>query len=145
MAKVQKSLRVNEDIAAAVTELAKDGETEAATYNRVLAAGVDALNQTDEDEQPQDGVNLTPELFESMKEHIETLKANNEKLGEQLEVKDEQIRALSVLTAQAQELHGASVTKAIDQPARESEAADGNQGENQGGEPRRSWWARLWS
>jgi len=145
MAKVQKSLRVNEDIAAAVTELAKEGETEAATYNRVLAAGVDALNQTDEGKQPQDGVNLTPELFESMKAHIETLKANNEKLGEQLEVKDEQIRALSVLTAQAQELHGASVTKAIDQPARETETADGNQGENRSGEQRRSWWARLWS
>ena len=145
MAKVQKSLRVNEDIAAAVTELAKEGETEAATYNRVLAAGVDALNQTDDGKQPQDGVNLTPELFESMKAHIETLKANNEKLGEQLKVKDGQIRALSVLTAQAQELHGASVTKAIDQPARETETADGNQGKNSGGEQRRSWWARLWS
>lgn len=143
MAKVQKSLRVNEDIAAAVTKLAKEGETEAATYNRVLAAGVDALSQADGGEQPQDGANLTPELFESMRAHIETLKASNEKLGEQLEVKDGQIRALSVLTAQAQELHGASVTKAIDQPARETETADGDRGESGDGERRRSWWARV--
>lgn len=147
MAKVHKSFRIEEAIAAAVSDLANEGETEAATYNRVLSAGVAALTASQSDnEQPQGGgVNLTPELFESMQAHIDTLKAANEKLGEQLEVKDGQIRALSVLTAQAQELHGAAVTKAIEPPQDESETGGVDADGNQGGEKRRSWWARLWS
>ena len=147
MAKVHKSFRIEETIAAAVSGLANEGETEAATYNRVLAAGVAALTATQGDnEQPQgSGATLTPELFESMQAHIDTLKAANEKLGEQLEVKDEQIRALSVLTAQAQELHGAAVSKAIEPPQDESETGDVETDGNQGGEKRHGWWARLWS
>ena len=140
MARVHKSFRIEETLAAAVSGLANEGETEAATYNRVLSAGVAALTASrdeDEDEQPKDGgATLTPELFESMQAHIDTLKATNEKLGEQLEVKDEQIRALSVLTAQAQELHGASVTKAIDQP-KADEAENSEQGEK-----KTSFWSR---
>lgn len=164
MAKVHKSLRINEDIAAAVAKIANEGETEASAYNRVLAAGVAAMRskgKADEDQQPEEQSERYTALVDSLRDHIETLKTANESLKEQVTVKDEQIttkdaqikakdeqlsakdeqlRALSVLTAQAQELHGAAVTKAIDQPR-----ADDTSNGNQDGEKHRSWWARLWS
>ncbi|MBQ9002369.1 MAG: hypothetical protein IJ087_10995 [Eggerthellaceae bacterium] len=152
MAKVHKSFRFDEELAAAIAALAVEGESEAATYNRVLSAGVTALMQKHAGNDGEAGAD--PAINDSMREHIETLKDTVSTLKGQLATKDEQIkakdeqifanieqiRALSVLTAQAQELHGAAVTKTIDQPK-----AGESEGGNQDGERRQSWWSRLWS
>lgn len=152
MAKVHKSFRFDEELAAAIATLAADGESEASTYSRVLAAGVAALmgERASRGEQDKEADRESAALIAALESHIETLKADKAEMAaqvaikdEQMAVKDEQIRALSVLTAQAQELHGASVTKAIDQPARETETTDGNQGEAQSAEQRRGFWARI--
>ena len=160
MAKVHKSFRFDEEIWAGVSALAKDGETEAATFNRVLSAGVASLmTQRAGVGEEKTETNIDPAFVESLQAHIGTLKESNATLTAQLETKDEQIkakdsqisakdeqiRALSVLTAQAQELHGAAVTKTIDQPQDENETGGASADGNQDGEQRRGWWARLWS
>lgn len=135
MAKVHKSFRVEEGLAAAVSALSAEGETEAATYNRVIAAGVEAL-QGGGDRQPKEGAgDAGAALVSSLQAHIDTLRADNERLGAQLDVKDKQIEALSVLTAQAQQ----ATAKAIEAP--QPEAAEG--GGQHVEEKRRGWLSRL--
>ena len=127
MGKVHKSLRVDEATAARVSALGADGETEAATYNRVLAAGVDALERGE-----PSGDGQGAELVAALRAHIDTLKAANDELSGQMAVKDEQIHALSVLTAQAQQ----ATAKALESPQ-----ADESGGDDEG--KRRGIWARL--
>lgn len=141
MGKIHKSFRVDEELAAAVSALGNEGETEAATYNRVISAGVEALSAHDDDgggTQPQDEGNQGAALIASLQSHIETLKAANAELSGQMAIKDKQIEALSVLTAQAQQ----ATTKALEAPQQqEQQSAQG--GGNQGDETRRGFWARL--
>lgn len=139
MSKVHKSFRLDEEITAAVSTLATEGESEAATYARVIQAGIQFLKgkeaqHTSEAAQGRDDRNAA--LIASLQSHIETLRASNEELSGQLSIKDEQIRALSVLTAQAQELYGMA-TKTIEQPKDASKVG--------GQEKRRGFWARLFS
>ncbi len=131
MARVQKSLRFDSDLAAAVSSLSREGESEAATYGRVLAAGVEALKAGDQDgmeaERPA-GDSAAAIAF--LQAHIKTLQETNDVYRSQLEMKDDQIRALSVLAGQAQELQGRTAAKAIDTGDTETRS-------------KRGWWSRL--
>ena len=137
MSKVHKSLRIEQDTAAAITALIGEGETEAAAYNRVLSAGVKALTQPEspetEAEPPRAEIGGQEALIESLQSHIETLKAANAELSGQMAIKDRQIEALSVLTAQAQQ----TTTKALEQP----KPTEGDEEQEQ--EKRRGLWAWL--
>lgn len=130
MARVQKSLRFDSDLAAAVSSLSREGESEAATYGRVLAAGVEALKAGDQDgmetERPA-GDGAAAIAF--LQAHVTTLQETNDVYRSQLEMKDDQIRALSVLAGQAQELQGRTA-KAIDTGDTETRS-------------KRGWWSRL--
>lgn len=99
MAKVQKSLRIDADTAARV-EAAKDaGESMAAAYNRVLRAGLDAMDASgreDGGEGAHDG------------EAVRAMAATLDILTAQLEEKDAQIRTLSEIVTRAQQLQGAA-------------------------------------
>ena len=134
--RVHKTIRLERGLAERVKALGTEGESETATYCRVLSAGADALSAQgagDGGEQPEAGGNQGAALIASLRSHIETLQAANERLGAQLDIKDKQIEALSVLTAQAQQ----ATTKALDAP----QAERGGGGE-EGEEKRRGWWAR---
>ena len=132
--RVHKTIRLERDLAESVKALSVEGETETATYCRVLSAGVEALRGTEQRPRESAG-DASGALVASLQAHIETLRADNERLGAQLDVKDKQIEALSVLTAQAQQ----ATTKAIEAPQPEPEAGGGHQVE----EKRRGWLSRL--
>ena len=150
MGKVHKSFRIEEETAAAVSALAAEGETEAATYNRVIAAGVEALTRTagggeteSAKEQPGE-TGQSAALIASLQSHIETLKAANEEISGQLRIKDKQIEALSVLTAQAQQ----ATAKALEAPQQRQQDNDGtdsaqSEGQQEQKEEKRGFWARL--
>lgn len=116
--RVQKSLRVEASTAERVEALRVDGESEAKAYNRVLAAGLEALEGG--------GSEATGEGAEAAT--TKALAAALDVLTEQLARKDEQIATLSRLTDQAQQLHGISETRAL-------ESAEGK--------TRRGLWGRL--
>lgn len=117
MAKVHESLRIDEAIASRVLALAKDGESKAATYGRIIAAGLDTLDGAERAESQAS----TPTELETLREYAQTLKA-------QLEIKDEQIATLTRITEQAQALHAFTTeAKAIEVPREE----------------RQGFWARV--
>lgn len=140
--KVHKTLRLKRELADSIKDLSIEGESETATYCRVLSAGVDALrggDHHDDGETDQQPMNATQEaaLVSSLQEHIETLKRTVDELSGQMAIKDKQIEALSVLTAQAQQ----ATTKALDAPQATQSGEDGGQATTT--EPRRSFWSRL--
>ena len=139
MGKVHKSFRVDEQLAAAVSALGAEGETEAALYNRVIAAGVEALSAQGDDDvgQHRADSNQDAALISSLQGHIETLKAVNASLSEQMAVKDKQIEALSVLTAQAQQ----ATAKALEAPQQPQAGDDG--ADTAAEEQKRGFWARF--
>lgn len=141
--KVHKTLRLRRELADSIKALSIEGESETATYCRVLSAGVDALRGGERHdgggETEQQPMNATQEaaLVSSLQEHIETLKRTVDELSGQMAIKDKQIEALSVLTAQAQQ----ATTKALDTPQATQSGEDGGQAVTT--EPRRGFWARL--
>ena len=102
MSKVQKSLRIEEELAERIEALKEADESEAAAFSRILAAGASALEGSPEEAETVQG----GELIESLQEHIGTLKAANEKLSAQLTIKDRQIETLTDVTKAAQTLEG---------------------------------------
>lgn len=136
MAKVHKSLRIDATDAERVRALMADGESEAAAYGRVIAAGLDVLEAvggheaaTDGAEAPDADEGPSDALTESLRAHVATLAAEVDTLRAQLEVKDGQISALTRITEQSQTLHAVAEHKAL-------ETAEAKAG-------RRGLWARL--
>ena len=102
--RVQKSLRIDARTVARVEALNDAGESMARTYNRVLVAGVDALEGKDAaDAADVDGAEGAHAEGEG--KTMQTLAATLDLLTAQLEEKDAQIRALNVI---AQQLSGAA-------------------------------------
>lgn len=129
MAKVHVSLRLDGALAERVANLAAEGESTTAAYARVIEAGIRSIGDQDgmETEQPA-GDGAAAVAF--LQAHIRTLQETNDVYKSQLEMKDDQIRALSVLAGQAQELQSRTAAKAM-------EAGDGETGSKRG------WWSRL--
>lgn len=137
--KVHKSLRIESGTAERVRALVRDGESEASAYNRVLIAGLDAMESemgSDEQEVTGEGQGERDDA-EAMHAVSETIAA----LREQLAVKDEQIRTLSglveqsqVIAKQSQQLHAMAEAKSLPTKRQDTEASDE--------EERRGWWSR---
>ena len=112
--KVHKSLRIDVDLAERVSALRADGETETATYLRAIEEGVTALEGGIEsgNDQEAEGDRKGPQS--ASQQAIDALTRTIDLLAEQLEAKDEQIRTLSALTNQAQQLHAMGDHKALE-------------------------------
>ena len=103
--RVQKSLRIDARTVARVEALNDAGESMARTYNRVLVAGVEALEGKDAaDAADVDGAEANAPA-DSEGKTMQTLAATLDLLTAQLEEKDAQIRALNAI---AQQLSGAT-------------------------------------
>lgn len=115
MAKTHISLRIEEQLSARVSGMAEPGESMAATYNRVIRAGVEALEQPAGAEPDSAAQDAAAALIAAKDAHIAALEATLATLDAQLNTKDEQIEHLAKLTDQAQRLHAltAPETKAI--------------------------------
>ena len=125
MAKVHESIRIEEAIAERVKAQAKDGESKAATYSRVLSAGdSEAKDQEPEEQATRAAEEASAGEIEALRDYVETLKA-------QVEVKDRQIETLTRITEQAQTLHAFTERKNLEPPS-----------EQRPKERRRSWWSR---
>lgn len=94
MAKVHKTLRIEEALAERVKEAKREGESEAAAYARLVEAALDAPKATG---QESDSSAL-----------VSALQANIDDLRQQVAVKDGQISELQAITKAAQTLHGVS-------------------------------------
>jgi len=92
-AKFHLSLRVEPDVARRIEYMREEGQPLSKIYNRVLRAGVDALENTDVHAQDGSG-----ELIAALQAHVDTLTA-------QLSVKDAQIKNLGDNLKAAQTLH----------------------------------------
>lgn len=116
MAKVHESLRIEEGLAERVKAQAKDGESKAATYSRVLSVGLETLEggfcDTEKDQAEQVAEEASATELETLRDYVETLKA-------QVEVKDKQIETLTRITEQAQTLHAFTETKTLQPPKEE--------------------------
>lgn len=150
--KVHKSLRVEADTAERVRALIRDGESEAAAYNRVLVAGLDAMEGTtgrdptgaggaaaDDGKQEWPNGTGSGEAMRAVSDSLAALTGQLSVMASQLEAKDEQIRALTELAGQsqtiakqAQALH--AVTEAKTLPVEADDGAE--QGR------RRGWFSR---
>lgn len=126
MARIHKTLRLDEDVAARVGALKEEGESEAAAYSRVICAGVEALETPARGE----GGGNQAALVSSLAEHIDTLREANEALRGQLRIKDAQIEALTGITQAAQALQGLAHRQLEDKAAGDviEVAGDGGQG-----------------
>lgn len=126
MAKTHISLRVEEQLSARVSGMAEPGESMAATYNRVIRAGIEALEQPTGAESGSAAQDTATALIAAKDAHIAALEATLATLDEQLHTKDEQLQNLAKLTDQAQQLHAltAPETKAI---AAESQTSKGEE------------------
>ena len=141
VAKVHRSLRIDADTDAAVSQLRTSEETMTDAINRVLRVGVETL-QADREEKPQEPEH--DELVEALKAHIETL-------GEQLKVKDIQIEGLNSSLQAAhtgllasQQLHAAEMQPiAIEAHTGAQTAQDATQGEYTPQDIPSGFWARL--
>ena len=116
MAKVHKTLRLEEGLADRAKAAQRPGESEAATLARLIEAGLDSLEGT----QGGSGDSAL----------VAALEANIADLRQQVAIKDGQIEALQGITKAAQALHGAS------EVAHVKSLEDGKQ-------PGR--WARAWA
>lgn len=121
MAKVHKSLRVDEGDAERVRALMADGESESAAYGRVISAGLEALEASSttmaddggaEDRDRRD--EPSEALTEALRAHVASLAAEVDTLRAQLDVKDGQIAALTRITDQSQTLHAVAERKALE-------------------------------
>lgn len=102
MGKLHKTLRIEAELAERIDALKEAGESEAATFTRILEAGA----QTLEGGSPEATGTAQGELVASLQEHIDTLKAANEELSAQLSIKDRHIETLTDITKAAQALEG---------------------------------------
>lgn len=113
--RVHKSLRLDADLAARVTSLRSDGESEGAAYSRIIEAGVAAL----EGEEPgrerplENEATAGGRVVAALESHVDTLKKQLDAMAAQLATKDAQIEALTRLTEQAQTLHAMDTAKAL--------------------------------
>lgn len=111
MAKIHKTMRLEEETAERIRALMEDGETETAAYARVIEAGLETLEPRLKPEKTGagDGAPGASERrgdgeAEALLDHIGTLKEANARLIDQLAAKDAQIEALTRITEQAQAL-----------------------------------------
>lgn len=137
--KVHKSLRIDADTAERVRALVRDGESEASAYNRVLAAGLNAM-ECGAGKVADDAGSAHGDGGDAMRAVLETVAA----LRDQLSVKDEQIRALTglveqsqTIAKQSQQLHAMAEAKALP-VERDTAQAD----ERDVDDGRRGWWSR---
>lgn len=111
--KIHKSLRLDESIADRVKGSMLEGETETAAYIRMIEAGLDAVGGGDGTTWHNDGA----KDVSALRDHMETLKAVNAELLEQLKIKDAQIESMTEITRAAQTLHAmGNAHKLIDEP-----------------------------
>ena len=111
MAKVHKTIRIEENLYSSMQKLKVDGESDTELLTRVLKTGTEVLEgeYKQAQEQTEDNAHL-----------IKLLKHSNELLEKQLVIKDEQIRALTSLCDTAQKVSGlttATTNKALDTTA----------------------------
>ena len=129
--KVHKTLRLMSETAERVRGLMADGESETAAYVRVIEAGLACLeavgNETRPPEEAESGGGA-PDQGGTMRALTQTIEA----LTAQLEIKDEQIRALTriteesqTITKQAQTLHAVSESKTKELTETTGEAKEG--------------------
>lgn len=144
MAKVHRSYRIEEGLIERVREhAAAAGMTEGAAVAALLKRALDPLQA---EAQEQDGTTNTTAsthteqeseaLVAALEAHNETLRRQLEAAAKQMDIKDEQIRTLSRLTDQAQQLHAITETKG----ALESAPAAAETEER---EPKRGLFARI--
>lgn len=137
--KVHKSIRIDEALAGRVSALKASGESEAATFARVIEAGVEALEARPVEKEEAQGAPASGDgVAEALRDHLETLKAQLSAATAQLATKDEQIAALTRLTEQAQTLHALESAKALEAPQDRPQAVDEEQAEERPG-----LWTRL--
>lgn len=111
MAKVHKTARLDEGLAARVAQAAKEaGESESAAISRLIEAGLDACEGGGGEAAPCDG----GDVARALERNNEDLRGMVESLKAQLETKDAQIQALTKLTDQAQTLHAMEGAKALE-------------------------------
>lgn len=147
--RVHKSLRVDAVTAERVRATMRDGESEAAAYNRVLAAGLDAMGAGPDHAEPggagparaEEGPADGGEAMRAVSDSLAALREQLAVMASQLDAKDEQIRALTELAGQsqtiarqAQALHAVTEARAL--PAEADEAAGNGNGR------RRGWFSR---
>lgn len=118
MAKVHKTLRLDEELASRAKVAQRQGETDTATLARLIETGLDFLESEEKDREGTDAL-------------VSALQANINDLREQVAVKDKQIETLQGITQAAQALHGASEVVHV------KSLEDGS---NQPGR-----WARAWA
>lgn len=137
MAKVHKSYRLDEDTLARVTSWAEEhGITTTQAMEQLLAAGLDAQDGEERQEQEQADADTRAMLGE----HIRDLRATVSTLTAQIGEKDEQIRRLTDLADHAQVLQAAQVRGQLMDAAEAMDVAhDGTQDETQ----RTGWRMRL--
>ena len=102
--KAHKSLRIDARNAERVAALRDASESEAAAYNRVIAAGLDVLEAEDAAEVGT-GADTADTDADRDNAYIKSLTAALDALAAQLEAKDEQIRTLGAIANQAQQLN----------------------------------------
>lgn len=166
MATRHESLRIEETTAEAVMNLAEANESKAAVYNRVLKAGLQALERGESEAIEQESAERYRETLEAdtqalrdtidslrgyiadfegknraseneiqtLKDNISDLKDYISTLKGQLDIKDEQISNLNMLTSQAQQLHALTETKALESTeAKERRIEESEEPEKEGG------------
>lgn len=134
MAKVHKSLRIEEELAQRVTKAKQPDEAEAAAYNRVLAAGLDAIEEhyqepvSEPHEAPQKPTEaaVSSELIKAKDETISVLKKQleeateraaqqladaNERTAKLLEDANQRTQEALTVASQAQQLHALATGK----------------------------------
>ena len=107
MATVKKSIRIDQETAERVSSIKAEGESEAAAYNRVICAGLDAIGCIG-NHAGADGDTAAQEAADTgagNSEHIADLRATITDLRKQMEAKDRQIERTQELAAQAHRLH----------------------------------------
>lgn len=112
MAKIHKTVRVEEDTYNTMQSLRSDGENDTDLFNRVLKVGTDVLHNEYKQAQAQ-ATNA-----EESNQRIDDLKHMNKLLEEQLTAKDKQIETLSELAKNAQMVAGmtsANTKQALEQ------------------------------
>lgn len=131
MATRHESLRIEETTAEAVAKLAEPNESKASVYNRVLRAGLRAIESASDsppEEKNEERENAASEgEIQTLRDYVTTLK-------QQIAIKDEQIQSLTTLTSQAQHLHAITEQKALES----TEAKEERETKQE-----RGFWARL--
>lgn len=119
--KYHLSLRVDMDIAERINALRGADESQTGVYNRVLAAGVSAIEHSDERADDETDRSGNTELIDALTTHIDTLTA-------QLEVKDRQLANLGDALKAAQTLHMQAAAFPLLEPVDTPQAAPQDHG-----------------